>query len=356
VKFGIAARRRVLLPGLGLVLLLSLLALAAEAQSGRRKSEVKKNPGSIDTAPVSTEVKTAGQAPAPPVMKGAKTTDSSDDADVVRVMSNLVPVPASVVDEHGAALTNLKLEDFELRVDGQLRTISDMSRSETPVRLAMLFDNSGSLTASREMEKLAARRFFGRVLRLSIDQAAIYSVATESYLAQPLTNDLRRLEFTIDSFGKPEGGTCLFDAIVDAAVYLRPYKARKVIVIVSDGADTISKLDFETTMQRVLAENCEIYVVQTGLYDNANVRDLVAERRMEALATQTGGAVHLPKAVYDLDRAFEQIAADLAQQYVLSYYATDERRDGQYHSIALRVKTHNDARVRSRRGFYAPRA
>ena len=77
---------------------------------------------------------------------------------------------------------------------------------------------------------------------------------------------------------------------------------------------------------------------------------------MEVLSAQTGGAVYLPKATYDLDTAFEEIAADLAQQYILSYYAAEERRDGQYHSIALHVKTRRDARVRARRGFYAPRA
>jgi len=77
---------------------------------------------------------------------------------------------------------------------------------------------------------------------------------------------------------------------------------------------------------------------------------------MEALTAQTGGAVYIPKETADLETAFGQIAADLAQQYVLSYYAVDERRDGQFHSIALRVKTRRDARVRARRGFYAPRA
>ncbi len=340
-----------------LLLLAGLLPIISHAQSGRKKSDAKKNPTIIDAGPARVPTTSTSQpTPTPtPATKPVKATVNEDDPnDTVRISSNLVPVPASVVDGFGNVLTNLKLEDFELHVDGQIKTIADLSRSETPVRMAMLFDNSGSLLASRDMEKQAARRFFGRVLR-PVDQAAIYSVSTDSYLAQALTNDIKRLEWTIESFGKPEGGTCLFDTVVDAAVYLRPYHGRKVIVIVSDGADTISKLDFETTLQRVLYENCEVYVVQTGLYDNANVHDLAAEKRMQVITAQTGGAVHVPKETSDLERAFDSIAADLAQQYVLSYYATDERRDGQYHSIALSVKTRKDARVRSRRGFYAPR-
>src|SRR5262245_30975419 len=147
------------------------------------------------------------------------TTDEIDPNDVVRISSNLVPIPASVVDNRGNAVINLKLEDFELRVDGQPRPLSDLTRTESPVRLAMLFDNSGSLDFAREFEKQAAIHFFRKVMRAK-DEAAIYSIETDSHLAQPLTKDVLRLEQTIASFGKPEGGTSLFDAIIEAAGYL----------------------------------------------------------------------------------------------------------------------------------------
>jgi VWFA-related protein len=284
-----------------------------------------------------------------------KATDEVDPDDVVRISSNLVPIPASVVDKRGTAIVNLKLDDFELRVDGELRPLSDLTRSETSVRLAMLFDNSGSLDAAREFEKQAAIRFFRKVLRAK-DEAAIYSIETDSYLAQPLTNDVMRLEHTIALFGKPEGGTSLFDAIINASAYLRPYVGRKVVVIVSDGIETTSKnQDFDTVVQHVLSDDCQVYVVQTGLYEGENLRALAAERRMEQLTGQTGGAVYLPKTTDQLDVAFDQIAADLAQQYVLSYYPSAEHRDGQLHKLDLRIKTRNDVRVRSRKGYYAPK-
>jgi len=343
-----------------LLILLTVLSVVAtvRSQSGRRKGEPNKNPTAIDAsaAPSATPTPKAVTSDRTAQEKKGATKQSPDDSDdVVRISSNLVPVPASVVDSKGYALTNLKLEDFELRVDGEVKPIREMSYAETPVRLAMLFDNSGSLLAFRDIEKQAASGFFRRVLR-PIDMAAIYSVSTDYYLAQPLTNDVRRLEQTINGFGKPEGGTALLDAIVDAGRYLRPYSGRKVIVIVSDGADTVSQLPFETALQRVLTEDCEVYVVQTGLYESANVRDLAAERRMQTLSMQTGGAIYVPHTPLDLQTAFEEIAVDLAQQYVLSYYAVEQTRDGQFHSLDLRVKTRKDARVRSRRGFYAPRA
>jgi len=338
-----------------LVVSFLLVATVVNAQSGRRKGEPNKNPTAVDASAAPTPTPRASTSPKPADQNVPGKTPSEDSDDVVRVSSNLVPVPASVVDARGAALTNLTLEDFELRVDGEIKPIRDMSYAETPVRLAMLFDNSGSLLAFRDIEKRAASGFFRRVLR-PVDSAAIYSVATEYYLAQPLTNDIRRLEQTINGFGKPEGGTALLDAIVEAARYLRPYHGRKVIVIVSDGADTISQMSFEQTLERVLSEDCEVYVVQTGLYESANVRDLSAERRMESLSGQTGGAVYLPKSAGDLEGAFEEIAADLAQQYVLSYYAAEQTRDGRFHTLALSVKNHKGTRIRSRRGYYAPRA
>jgi Ca-activated chloride channel family protein len=280
-----------------------------------------------------------------------------DAEDIVRINSNLVTVPASVLDAQGRPVTDLKLEDFELRVDGQPKPISDLGSSETPVTLALLFDNSSSLAAAREFEKQAAIRFFRSVLRPATDLAAIYSISTLPVLEQPLTNDVKTLVRTIERFGKPEGATALFDAIVQAANYLRPYQnGRKVIIIVSDGADTISDINFDAALQRVQAADCQIYAVQTGHIENANLRDLAAERRLQDFAGQTGGAVYVPRGTGDLDSAFAQISADLAQQYVLSYYPTEERRDNLFRTISVRVVTRPNLRVRARRGYYPRKA
>lgn len=341
---------------LSLVLAIGFASLAFP-QSGRNKEKAPKPTSSRSR---SSEPASTSSTPRAVIQASPRPTPSQegtgeiDDSDTVRVISNLVPIPASVVDQTGTAITGLKLEDFELRVDGQLKPISDMTRSETSVRMAMLFDNSGSLDFAREFEKQAARRFFRQVMRPT-DEAAIYSVESDSYLAQTLTSDVQLLERTIDSFGKPEGSTSLFDAIIDAAAYLRPYSGRRVMVIVSDGIETTSRNDFETTIQKVLVSDCQIFIVQTGLYEGANLRALAAERRMEQLSGQTGGAVYMPKSTVELNEAFQQIAADLAHQYVLSYYPGDERRDGRFHTIDLRIRARKDVRVRARRGYYAPR-
>lgn len=95
--------------------------------------------------------------------------------------------------------------------------------------------------------------------------------------------------------------------------------------------------------------------MRTGHSDNANSRDLTGERRLQALTTQTGGALYSPISPADLGAAFTSIAADLAAQYVLSYY-TAEEEDGKarYHPIELHISAKPEAGVRVRTGYYSP--
>ncbi|HVF67534.1 MAG TPA: VWA domain-containing protein [Pyrinomonadaceae bacterium] len=284
-----------------------------------------------------------------------KTDGDDDGGEVVRISSNLVPVPASVLDAQGRVVTDLRMEDFELLVDGRVRPVGDFSHAETPVSIALLFDNSSSLNLTREFERKAGIEFLKSVVR-KVDRAAVYSISTTPELAQGLTNDVRALVRTVEGFGKVEGATALFDTIAAAADYLKQQKTRKVIVIVSDGTDTVSDLDFDQTLARVLADDCQVYAVQTGNSPNANLRDLAGERRLQEFAAQTGGEVFIPHSNAELSAAFNQIAADLSQQYMLSYYPDSaEPRDGRFRSFTLNVKTRPNLRVRTRKGYYAPR-
>ncbi|HLM57155.1 MAG TPA: VWA domain-containing protein [Pyrinomonadaceae bacterium] len=277
--------------------------------------------------------------------------EAVDEDEVVRVTSNLVIIPASVVDQRGRAVMDLKVEDFELKIDGQVKPIGDFGRAETPVYIALLFDNSESLSEARELEKQAAVRFFQSVVR-PIDRAAVYSISTVPVLAQPLTNDVQRLVRTVENFGQPDGATALFDSIAQAADYMRAAPGRKVLVLVSDGTDTVSDVQFEEAVNRALRAECQVYVVQTRQVEDPSLRDTVSEQRMLKLSEQTGGAVYAPQKVEELDDAFAQISLDLSQQYLLGYYPQDGRKDKLFRFISVRVKTRPALRVRARKGFY----
>jgi VWFA-related protein len=339
------------------------------AQSGRIKSpaEDKTRPKpSIELPSQNIPIKVSAipaPTPAPP-----KTNSSENDGDeVLRIESVLVPIPVSVTDARGRAVTDLKAGDFELKVDGAMQEISEISRSDTPIRLALLFDNSGSVRIARDFETKAAIGFFRRVLRPDKDQAALYVFASGIRRAQKLTGDLSALAQAIELFPPPEGGTKLLDAVADAAFYLddSATEGRRVIVIVSDGADNLSDYKLEEVIRMAQTANCQIYVVKTTDFENfqrtgnraanANIWDLAADRRMQELAAQTGGAVYSPLDEKELDAAFARLAAELSEQYILSYYPNDTKTDGKFRQISLRVPSRQNLTVRTRKGYYVPK-
>lgn len=348
-----------------LSLLCLALAVSAFAQSARVKPSVTPTPKPIvGPSAVFMPALSKPDPPKPTPTSGTK----ADPDEIIRVDSVLVPIPASVIDARGRAVGNLNLTDFELKIDGRVVEIGEMSRSETPIRLAMLFDNSSSVLIAREFEKQAALRFFRRIIRPEKDLAALFSVADYTRLEQPFTNDISLLTNAIEMFPEPKGATALLDGIVKVAEYLKSANGRRVVVIVSDGEDTYS--DLATTLEAVLRSlqmsDCQVYVVKTKDFENfkrtgvrggnANIRALTAERRMIEIAAQTGGAVFSPIDEGELKDAFDRISAELSQQYVLSYYPeidTDKR--GEFRTISLAVKGKQNLTARARKGYYVPK-
>ncbi len=350
---------------ISLTILFFICVSTAFAQSGRIKPTETPTPTPtrprVIYTPLPTNYPTVRPTPKPTPPK--KTEDDGDEE--ITINSTLVPIPASVIDTSGRPVTDLKLEDFQLSVDGKPAEIADLFRAETPIRLAMLFDNSSSVNIAREFEKKAAVKFFKRVIRPDKDLAALFSVATGSRLEQPLTKNPDQIIEAIENFPQPEGATALLDAIIKTANYLKEVNGRRVIVIVSDGDDTISDSTFEETVRAVQAANCQVYIVKTTDFENykrtgtrggnANIRQLSAERRMQELAMQTGGAVYSPIDEKELDLSFNRISAELAQTYILNYYPEEMPKANEFRLIALKIKGRDDLIVRTRKGYYISR-
>ena len=346
-----------------LIIVLILSANAALAQSGRIKTDETPAPTPRPNI-VYQPTQKISATPTPEANEDLP----EDDGGIIRVESTLVPIPVSVLDEMGRAVTNLNLPDFSLEIDGKSGEIGEIFKSESPIRLALLFDNSSSVTLARQFEEKAAIRFFKQVLRPEKDLAALYSVAGATLLEQPLTKNTSQLISAIKNFSKPKGATALLDGIIEAANYLEDSNGRRVIVIVSDGDDTLSRLTttLEKVVRAVQSANCQVYVVQTTAFENykrtgsrsgsANLRYLDAERRMHELAAQTGGAVYMPIDEKELDAAFEQISAELSSQYILSYYPeNDADNRGEFRAVSVKVKDGKNLSVRARKGYYVPR-
>ncbi len=333
------------------------------AQSGRVKKKPKKETTKPKKESTYLPTQKVAKKPSSKITVAPTPTPKKNDDDVIKVDSAFVPIPVSVIEnKSGKAITNLGIKDFELKIDSALVEIGELFRSESPVRLALLFDNSSSATIAREFEQRAAIKFFRRVIRPNKDQAALYSIAGISKLEQRMTKDVSSLVRAIKSFAKPQGATALHDGIVKASRYLRDYSGRRVIVIVSDGQDTLSDSTFDEMVKIVQENNCQVYIVHTNEFENfkrtgsrggsANIRALAAERRMKTLADQTGGAVYSPIDKRELDIAFKQISAELSQQYILAYYPDKEIKDGRFRTIDLRIRSKTEVTLRARKGYY----
>ncbi|MBP9663265.1 MAG: VWA domain-containing protein [Pyrinomonadaceae bacterium] len=333
------------------------------AQSGRSKPSPTPTPRSISGPSVATGPQTT---PTPTIAASPQTKKQDDD--IIKVDSVLVPIPVHVTEPDGRPVRTLKLGDLELKVDGKRVEIAELVRSELPIRLAMLFDNSSSVLIAREFEKEAAVRFFKRVIRPDRDMAALFSVADYTRLEEPLTRDISLLARAIDLFPEPKGATALLDGIIKVAEYLKSTNGRRVIVIVSDGEDTYSDLRtmLDDVVRSLQVSDCQVYVVRTKDFENmkrtglragnANIRTLAAERRMLEITQQTGGAVYSPINEDEMGEAFTQIAADLSEQYVLSYYPEeDASKPGEFRTIEVTVKGKEKLTVRARKGYYVPK-
>ncbi len=155
--------------------------------------------------------------------------------------------------------------------------------------------------------------------------------------------------------------TAFFDSVVEAAYYLRNTAepgTRRVLIVISDGEDNLSdNYRLDDALRELQRTDCLFYSINpSGPSIRLNKISMTGQEGMSALASVTGGAAFLPDKLEDLDAVFRQIAAELQAQYLLGYYSSDERADGGYRRITVRVSKRSDLRVRARQGYYAPKA
>lgn len=341
--------------------LLSIASSVAFAQSGRQKPSETPSPTptpSRKTADVYTPTDANQVRPGEGLRQDAQ--------DIIKIESGLVPIPVSVKDVRGNPVSGLKVDDFVLEIDGVLAAVGGVSVAQSPVRLVLMFDNSSSVAVAREFEKRAAIRFLRNVIRPEQDLAALYSVSTVSKLEHPLTREVPLLVDTIEKFPQPVGLTALLDGLVGAGGYLRNQTGRRVVVVVSDGEDTGSETSFDETVRELQRANVQVFIVKTTDFENfkrtqsregsANLKQLAAEKRMQEIARQTGGAVYAPLDDEELDAAFAKITEEISDQYLVSFFPEDDKdKSVKFRSIKLTVKGRSDLTVRTRVGYYGPR-
>ena len=282
----------------------------------------------------------------------------SDD-DAVRLHSDLVVVNLIVTDAKGQYAHGLGEKDFTILEDDRAQPINSFFSEEAPFAAAILIDTSGSMDYKFGLVRAAAASFVDHIR--DNDQVAVYGFNDKIKLFQDFS-DLRDIsEYVWDA--KAENTTRLYDCADEAIIALekRPEK-RKAILLISDGWDTTSyKASFDSVMKKCLARGITMYSIDL-IEDSARIgsgSDVLGLRRgqneMKEFAAQTGGRyLHTPQGD-KLEEAFIGIVDELRNQYTLTYYPTNNKRDGHWRKLGVDV-SRPGLTTRTRKGYWAPKS
>lgn len=286
--------------------------------------------------------------PAPPV--GQK----SEPATTLKVDVNLVNVFVTVTDAHGAPIGGLTQDNFILKEDGQEQKIAVFSReSALPISIALAIDTSLSTRHDLPLEQASAKRFALAIMR-PVDAMSVYGfseVVWES--THGYTSDLKNIDGAIDHI-RVGAATALYDAIYLASRGLDKRKGRKVIVLITDGADTVSKVDYKGAVRAAEEAEALVYSIIIVPIENSAGREIGGEHALIQLSEDTGGKYYYATSTAQLDDAFRKISDELRTQYLLAYYSSQRTSVSEFRKIDVKVTgiPESDYRVRHRAGYY----
>ncbi len=151
---------------------------------------------------------------------------------------------------------------------------------------------------------------------------------------------------------KGEAGTALYDGIYFAARGMQDRDGRKVIVVVTDGGDTVSVKDFHAALREAQRADAVIYSVLVMPITNDAGRNIGGENALTTMGERTGGRVFAPNLGPGIDRAFADILKELRTQYYLAYYPKNVPLTADpFHKLEIKTRD-GDLRVSCRNGYY----
>jgi VWFA-related protein len=270
----------------------------------------------------------------------------------IRAEVDLVDIIFTATDKKGQPVRDLKADDFEIFENKQAQKtayFSDLNKgSEVPLTIALLIDTSGSVKDKLDYEIATASEFFKEILRPNKDLALIIQFDSEVNLVQDFTQNQRDLLKALNTL-KAGNSTALYDAVYLAAdEKLKSEIGRKVIIVITDGDDTSSKVKEVEAIESAQKSDALIYGIGVrGEITNFGV--------LKKFADETGGMFFSPHANFkEIQDAFRKIGEELQGQYSLAYFPSNKKKDGLFRAIEIRCKI-NGVRIRARKGYYAPK-
>jgi Ca-activated chloride channel homolog len=273
---------------------------------------------------------------------------------------DLVTVGVTVTDKKGTLVTDLTADDFEITEDGTTQTLRYFAAG-APVgpddpgpalHLGVLLDVSGSMDEDISFSKTASIKFLNR-LTDAVD-ITVLDFDTEVRSARYSQGEFARVVERIRQ-KKASGFTALYDAI---GVYLDGaggQEGRKIMLVYTDGGDTRSSIAFHELVELLKASDVTVYAIGELEHQSSSSRN-EQRRLLQQIAEVTGGEAFFPTSVKDLDSVYDRVVAQIRAQYTVGYLSTNEKSDGAWRRVEIKVvrKAGRDARVRARKGYFGP--
>jgi Ca-activated chloride channel homolog len=282
----------------------------------------------------------------------------------LRINTALVTLSVGVNDKKGRPISSLGKESFEIFEDGKLQTIEFFGQEDQPISFGLLLDRSQSMNESAKIENAKAVAI--SFLRAGNPQNEAFCLAFNESpsLVTDLTSDYAKIESSLAGI-QTEGGTALYDAIIEGLEKLaRAKHRRRALVVITDGRDHHSKHSLADLVKHAQQSDAQIYTV--GFFSPVESEGYKDEGRMvmladgkevdnprfvfKMLADETGAETFFPKSAKEFAETIAQIAASLRRQYTLAYYPTNQSSDDGYRRIRVKVKG-DHGEIKTRQGY-----
>lgn len=309
--------------------------------------------------PPDSQKQQAQSVPHPPDSPKHPATDSDDQPNTTfKVNVKLVNVFTTVTNSGGAPVSALKEEDFQVFEDGKLQKIAVFHReSELPLSIVVAVDTSLSTRGDQKLELESARRFAHAILR-PIDGLSLFQFSEVVDQITPFTADMRVIDRGINHI-RPGAATALYDTLYLGSEALQPRRGRKVMVVITDGGDTVSQTSYQQAVRAAQEAEVILYSIIIVPIESSAGRDIGGEHALIQLSRDTGGKYFYASGLAQLDAAFQQISDELRMQYLIAYYPSTQLSDSDYRRIDIKIDPNTkdypdpaELQVRHRTGYY----
>lgn len=276
----------------------------------------------------------------------------------LKIDVRLVNVFVTVTDPHGAPIGSLTKDNFKLSEDGVEQKISVFDKeSALPLSIVLAVDTSLSTKKDLPLELASARRFAHTIVR-PVDGLSVYEFSEVVNEVVPFTSDLRAIDHGIDRI-RVGSATAVYDALYLGSRALAKRQGRKVMVVITDGGDTVSKVDYRDAVRAAQEAEAIVYSLIVVPVEASAGRDTGGEHALIQLSEDTGGKYFYASSLSQLDSAFHKISDELRTQYLLAYYPSRRLSSSEFRRVQInlsRIPDGADYKVNHRTGYYSSRS